>query len=259
MMTRRDRSRNTTADKALQILCMLDEDRTTVSAIEVAEHLGTSRSTAYRYLDTLLHLDFLEQDRARGFRIGQRIHRLSQSALTADRVVVLARDCLARIRAAFNETVVYNVRQDATRSVIQAIELSTRSVRAQWDVGASMPIHAGAPSLVLLTCENDAHLVATMAAVGEERFTEDTPVTVAEIEEIIRVTKEQGYYVSRGSLDSELVAVAAPIYAPGRRRVLSSIGVVLPSSRSTPELEAQMGAAVVTAAESIERRLEAQV
>jgi Fic family protein len=55
------RERNSTADKALDILGMFTESRPTVGAAEVAEQLQVARSTAYRYVQSLVNSGFLEE------------------------------------------------------------------------------------------------------------------------------------------------------------------------------------------------------
>ncbi|MFF3484154.1 helix-turn-helix domain-containing protein [Streptomyces sp. NPDC002701] len=44
------RGRNATADRALDILLIFDDDRLVLSAAHVAARLEVARSTAYRYL-----------------------------------------------------------------------------------------------------------------------------------------------------------------------------------------------------------------
>ena len=64
------RERNSTADRALVILGLFTEDRLQISANDVAEALGSARSTAYRYLQTLVAASFLEEAPGGGFRLG---------------------------------------------------------------------------------------------------------------------------------------------------------------------------------------------
>ena len=54
------RERNSTADRALDILVMFTDQQPTVTGPLVADQLGVSRSTAYRYLQSLVGARFLE-------------------------------------------------------------------------------------------------------------------------------------------------------------------------------------------------------
>ena len=74
------RERNSTADRALTILQMFSDDKLVVPATEVAELLGVARSTAYRYLQTLVQAGFLSEDGRGGFRLGMKVLQLSRLA-----------------------------------------------------------------------------------------------------------------------------------------------------------------------------------
>ena len=54
------RERNSTADKALDIPLMFGDDRPPLAAAEVARQLDVARSTAYRYLQSLVSTGCVE-------------------------------------------------------------------------------------------------------------------------------------------------------------------------------------------------------
>lgn len=74
------RERNSTADRALDILGLFCDTRLCLSAQEVAQALGTARSTAYRYVQSLVGAGFLEEAPAGGFRLGPRVLELGRLA-----------------------------------------------------------------------------------------------------------------------------------------------------------------------------------
>src|SRR5262245_50911445 len=74
-------SRNSTAERAIDVLLLFDQDTPVLSAGDIAERLGMSRSTTYRYLQSLRSFDLLEEDSAHGsFRLGPRIFELARIA-----------------------------------------------------------------------------------------------------------------------------------------------------------------------------------
>ncbi len=64
---------------------MFGDNTTTVTAAEVAQRLNVARSTAYRYIQSLVSLGFLEDDKDGGFRIGRRVLELARTARTGIR------------------------------------------------------------------------------------------------------------------------------------------------------------------------------
>jgi DNA-binding IclR family transcriptional regulator len=254
-MPAQDKARNSTAANALEILDLFSAARRRVTALEVAHHLGTSRSTAYRYLDTLVDRGYLATDDDGGFRIGRRIQELALLDHEADRALAMANTWLSRLREEFDETVVYTVRTSGVHTVVRSSLTGGQVLTANYPVGAVMPLHAGAPSTVLLASATDEQIAVELQGADLEPFTPTTPVTLESILRIVRQVREHGYAVSRGELNPELVSVGAPIHGAGRHGVIAGLGLVVPASRCTPELEHRMAGRLVEAAADISSRL----
>lgn len=252
------KGKNSTANNALEILNLFTVERKTITAIQIANHLETSRSTAYRYLDTLLAMDFLAENPSGGYRIGRRIHELAMLDLASDRALDLARPWLLQLRDEFDETTTYTARLGGIRTVIRASESSNRLLRVTYDLGTVMPLYAGAPSLVLLIGDTDEQVRAAFSGVEIERYTDKTPRTVEDVERVVHIIREQGYYVSRGEYDPDSVSVGVPVFGDDPAKPVAGLGLVLPSSRSSAALEARMAARLQAAAENIHRRLQAR-
>ncbi len=76
--------RNSTADRAIDVLFLFDVHTPVLSAGDIAERLGMSRSTTYRYLQSLRTSNLLEEDAVRGgFRLGSRVFELARIAVRA--------------------------------------------------------------------------------------------------------------------------------------------------------------------------------
>ncbi|MFF5138414.1 helix-turn-helix domain-containing protein [Streptomyces sp. NPDC013157] len=59
---------------------MFDDTRLVISGSAVAERLGVARSTAYRYLQSLVSSRFLEEAPGGGFRLGLRVLEIGRLA-----------------------------------------------------------------------------------------------------------------------------------------------------------------------------------
>src|ERR1035437_7614259 len=97
--TSKYRERNSTADRALDILGMFDEHRPTIGAAEVADQLGVARSTAYRYVQSLGQSGFLEEAETGRFRLGRRILELALLARRGLGLAEVARPVMRRLSA----------------------------------------------------------------------------------------------------------------------------------------------------------------
>src|SRR5690348_17352593 len=84
---------------------MFTEHRLAISAVEVAEELSVARSTAYRYLQSLVGSGFLEESDAGRFRLGRRIMELARLARRGTGLSEVARPVMRRLAAATGETI----------------------------------------------------------------------------------------------------------------------------------------------------------
>lgn len=247
--------RNTTADRAIDLLCLFDVNTPVLTAGEIAGHLGISRSTAYRYIQSLRSYDLLEEDSGRsGFRLGARIFELARVARQGLGLSEVALPVMQDLSRQLGEAVLLTRRTGLMAVCLERVETS-QPIRLSYERGHLLPLHAGAPSKVLLAFddENDA----VVKSLGKlERFTDSTITDPDELRAELAVIREQGYAVSNGERDAGVRGIAAPIFgAEGRLTAGISAGC-LALAAEDDELDATI-AAVRAAARTVTERLAA--
>jgi DNA-binding IclR family transcriptional regulator len=248
------RDRNSTAERALDILMMFSDERTTVSASEVAAHLDVARSTAYRYVQSLVSARFLEDGSAGGFQLGPRILELAHIARRSGGLAEVARPIMRQLADSTGETVLLTRLTGHTVFCVERADSVQRVMRVSYEPGETLPINAGASAYVLLAWLPEAELEAVLAQASFEAFTRNTITTSAALKKQLRETRRIGYAVSRGELDLDVVGVAAPI-RDATDRVVAAISVAASASRVTQEDVPTLAKAVVGSAELISGRL----
>ncbi len=216
--------RNATADRAIDVLLLFDPATPVLSAGEIASRLGMSRSTTYRYLQSLRSSDLLEEDAARGgFRLGPRIFELASIARQGLGLSEIALPVMHDLCREVDEAVLLTRRSGTMVVCVERVE-TTRPIRLSYERGHLLPLHAGAPSKVLLAFEDPATLdVDALGAL--ERFTESTITDPDELRAELALIREQGYAMSNGELDLGVRGIAAPIFdADGRVAAGISVG-----------------------------------
>lgn len=168
------RDRNSTAGKALDILMMFKEHRTTVSAAEVAAHLNVARSTAYRYLQSLVQPGFLEEVPNGKFQLGPRVLELARIARRSGGLSDVAPPIMRELAAATGETVLLTRLIKSTVYCIDRSDAVQRAMQVSYEPGQTLPAHAGASAHVLLAWLPDEELDEVLADLVFETFTEDT-------------------------------------------------------------------------------------
>ncbi|MFJ6900679.1 IclR family transcriptional regulator [Streptomyces hokutonensis] len=204
------RGRNSTADRALDILLLFADDHLVLSAQQVADHLEVARSTAYRYLQSLSSMGFLEEnDAGSGFRLGSRVLDLARLARKGVGLSDLALPVMRELVGTTGQSVLLTRRTGASVVCLERVEAPT-PIRLSYERGEVLPVNAGAAALALLawapSTEVDEILSRPLTS-----FTEATLTEPAALRARLAEIRERGVAIGRGELDPDVLGVAAPV------------------------------------------------
>lgn len=231
------RERNSTADKALDILGLFTPERLTVSAAEVAKELSVARSTAYRYLLTLGSAGYLEENPSGGFRLGLKVFELARLARASYGLTQLALPPMHVLAQGTEETVLLTRRSGNRVVCLEKEEPTDHRMRVSYERGSAMPLNAGASAWVLLAWEDPESVARLLAENRLEKFTDSTVVNANKVQDRLADIRTQGYAISRGELDPDAIGIAAPIW-DDQNRVVAGLSVVA-AARRVPESRVQ--------------------
>lgn len=229
----RYRGQNSTADRALEILGLFDEGRASITAIEVADLLGVARSTAYRYVQSLVQSAFLEEADVGRFRLGRRILELAAVARRGLGFTEVAQPVIRRLCAELGETVLLTRLVGSKVICLDRAEASMQTVRISYERGQLMPLNAGASAFVLLAWLDEASVDRLLEDTVLEPFTPRTLTTPEALKGRLAETARQGYGLSQSELDENVLGVAAPI-RDSDGTVQAAISMAAVSSRVPP-------------------------
>ncbi|WP_026341778.1 IclR family transcriptional regulator [Actinomadura atramentaria] len=228
------RERNSTAERALDILQLFDDNRLVVGGQDVADALGVARSTAYRYLQSLSAAGFIEEHRPAGYRLGPRVFELARLARKGLGLSEIARPLMRDLVEEIGETVLLTRRAGGSVVCLEREE-TDHPVRLSYERGHVLPINAGAAALVLLAWASEPEVDEIVAQHGLPRFTGATVTDVNVLRERLERIRADDAAVTRGELDADVLGVAAPIRdADGG--VVAAVSVAALSHR-VPETE----------------------
>ena len=220
--------RNLTADRTIQLLLLYDENRTVLSATEVAIRLGISRSTTYRYLQSLRDAELLEESPT-GYRLGPRIFSLARIARKGLGLSEVAAPVMRRLVSETGETVLL-CRRFGDRVVCLEREESRSYLRISYERGQILPVHAGASALVLVAWLDDAEIDRTLGSEPLQKFTDNTITDPQALRARLSEIRRLGYVVTYGEHNPGVASVAAPIF--GRPdQVIAGLSVIMPQHR----------------------------
>lgn len=241
------RERNSTTERALTILSMFGEERLALSAAEVSEELGVARSTAYRYLQSLVGGGYLSEDGRGAFRLGARVVELARLARRGFGVSDAALPVMRSLSQRFRQTVLLTKRVGSSVICLEREEASDQFVRLHYERGTLLSLNAGASAQVLLAWLPEEQVRTLVDAAPLERFTASTVTDVDAMMERMARIRADGYAISHGELDSEAVGLAVPLFSrPGE--VAGGLSLVFIRSRVAEDAVEEMRAALVQAA-----------
>jgi len=243
------RERNHTADRTLAILGMFSDTQRSITAVEVSERLGVARSTAYRYVQSLVREEFLEESVGGGFRLGVRILELARLARRSYGLAEIALPVMRDLAARFQESVLLT-RRIGTSIVCVHREDSVSPPRMSYERGSILPANAGASAHVLFAWLPEPELRALFDEHRFARFTERTIVSLDKLLGRYERARAAGYVISHGEVDAHLLGVAVPIF-DGDGRVAAGLSMAMIEGRMQAPALPDMVAALRESARSI--------
>ena len=226
-------------EKALDVLALFG-GRAEWAESEVARELELPTSTAHRILRTLEGRGYLARTGGGRYRLGPAAAALGRGADGTDAL----RPALARLAAETGETAVLGVAGGGGLLVVDRIE-SAAPLRLSLEVGAVVPLHAGATSRALLAhlppADVERVLAGPLPRLAPGTITD--PVALrAELERV----RARGYATSREETNAGAWGVAAPVLGPGGQ-ARAVLAVVAPLARHSRRAERDAVAAVTRA------------
>ncbi|WP_371775732.1 IclR family transcriptional regulator [Streptomyces sp. NBC_01438] len=259
-MTREDRStpayreRNSTADRALEILGMFTEDRQVITGTDVVDQLQVVKSTAYRYIQSLQSYGLIEEAPARsGFRLGPRVFELARIARQGLGLSEVAEPVLRALAGDLRETVLLTRRSGTQVICVERYESPT-PIRLSYERGQVLPVNAGASALVSLAWAPEKELERVLAEAQLTPLTKRSTADAEQLRKRLGSIRDQGYVVTRGEVDEFVVGVAAPITG-ANGSVIAGATVVGLEQRLSDERLPDVVERVRAAAENVSRRL----
>ncbi|MBV9598464.1 MAG: IclR family transcriptional regulator [Chloroflexi bacterium] len=224
--------RNATAERAIDVLLLFDEDYPVLTAGEIARRLDMPRSTTYRYLQTLRSYNLIEEDARGGFRLGTRIFQLGRIARQGLGYVEVARGYMDDLAALTGEVVLLTRRAGNQVVCVERVEGDPRHpIRLSYERGHVLPLHAGASAKVLLAFSDAADIDAALGSIDSlPRYTDRTVTDKTALRRQLERIRADGYALSAGEVDVGVRGIAAPILHPDGRAT-AGLSVVGPQFR----------------------------
>ena len=214
-----------TVEKALDILdCVVDSPRA-MTATEIAEKVGLSLSSVYKFLSTLVEKDYLYYNPDnKQYQISNRIFRFSCNLRDNQRLSQIALPFMQKLADATRETVHLAVPQGLNAVFIEKID-SPHTIGVQTRIGTVAPLYCGATPQAIMAYLPD-NVFARLCS-------QTSQVEAADCRKLPQLREEirrQGYAFTVGQMNAGVAALACPVFDLSGE-VVGSIAVAAPQER----------------------------
>ncbi|MEJ8799397.1 IclR family transcriptional regulator [Trinickia caryophylli] len=207
--------------KMLSVLDVFSSSAMSMTAEEIAGHMGFSRTTCYRYVKELASAGLLVSNNGR-YCLGPRIIHLDYNMRQSDPTLIAATPIVQKlVRVTGGEAVVSTLYDEQVINVMH--EAGAENLELGFGRGRIMPLFQGASSKAIIAFMSRARLKRLHerhhAEMGEFN---DWMAFWRHCQEIV----ETGYCISRGELDAGFVGIAAPIRSASGGSIDSSLSLI---------------------------------
>ncbi len=223
---------NAVADRAIEILLSFTNDSPILTANELREANGMSRSTIYRYLTSLRSTGLVAEEPGKGFKLGPKLIEMARIARQGNSILEIADPFIRELAEECGEVVQLIERVGRQTIILDVIE-SRHKIGITYLRGQILPSPAGASAKVLIAFAPPDEIDELLGSIKLQPYTPNSIVDPEVLREQLELVRKNGYAFNDEELDEGIRAVAAPIV--GRSAVRYSVSIVGPSFRLTDE------------------------
>ncbi len=238
--------------RMIDVLDLFSEDTVTLAAEEIADRLGISRPTAFRYVKELSAAGFLARLSGR-YMLGARIITLDYRIRRSDPILNASLDVMRDLSAATACGVIL-CRIYGDEDIVNIHhERGYDDAAVSFGRGRLLPLFRGSIGNVVVA---SLPLARQRALYDRHHDTPDVKAIGHDWPSFrlrLRQIRHRGYYISRGEVDEGVVGIAAPIM--DGRSVVGALCIVFAMQRAPQINEPGVAALVMETAAKIGERI----
>jgi len=209
-------------EKGLRLLSVFDKQRTEISLSELARRLNISKTSAYRFANTLVTLGYLKKNpRSKLLSLGTRSFSMAHNILQSFELVQAIKDTIDDFFETKNITIGAAVLDNDTLFILYKREsLSTLPFRMPI---MSKDLYCTALGKAVLAC---LPLQEALNIIDSTKMVKRTDKTLVEKDALLadlKKTKQRGYSLNNEEYIPGLIAIGAPLINQQTNRVFGSV------------------------------------
>src|SRR4051812_25139125 len=244
--------------KGLRVLMAFSSEEPELVIAEVARRAELDNATAFRLLNTLVLLGFVEKiPDTRRFRLTLKCLDLGFNAIARSDLRTLSRPILRNLVGETSEAASLGVLDESQIVYVERIQAGLARLGVDVRIGSRVAVHSTAIGHAILAFLSREEQVQILEARPREKLTERTIVDLDKLLARLKQVRARGYAVSDQENVSGLCVLSAPVLDTDGYPV-AAISVAAPTMRTSIVNFEKIGVApLLTAAAALSRALEA--
>lgn len=196
----------------LEILLLYNARNSLFTVSEIAKRLGYTQSKTYRLVRTLIKYGLIQESGGTArYSLGLNALRLGLLAQQQFNITEIARPFMKELSLQTKETVLLTAINGTKGIVLERVESEEPIRYSLFQPGASIPLHCGASSKILMAHLSEEDWDRIITREGLKRYTPNTITDVGQLKAHLKEIRKKGYAFSDQEVDRDVRAIAAPI------------------------------------------------
>ncbi|MBN9410644.1 MAG: helix-turn-helix domain-containing protein [Burkholderiales bacterium] len=219
-------------EKGLAILEAFGDATPRLTAAQMGERVGMTRTAARRHLLTLLHLGYVGSD-GKLFWLTPRVLRLGQAFIESSRLAKLVQPFLQRITAGTQE-IAYLSALDGDDVVYVARNGPNRAMNTGFVLGARTPAHVTAAGMLMLAWREPPGAPDWLARNTLRTYTSFTITNPEHMRAEFARIRQQDWALSEQQLELNYRGIAVPL-RDARGQLVGALNVTMPIGQESSD------------------------
>lgn len=244
--------------KGFRVLQAFTAQEPELTMAEVARKAGLDNATAFRFLNTLVQLGYVDKvDNSRLFRLSLNVLDLGFHAIARSDLRTLARPILRGLVGEINEAASIGVLDGSSVVYVERLQAGLTQLGVDVRIGSRVAAYSSAVGQAILAWLPVATQRSVLQGQPLLKLTATTLTDIEQLLERLQQIRSLGYALSNQETVAGLYVMAAPVLDIDGMPV-ASLSVAAPAHRSSLEqFEANTAQAVIEAAGTLSRALQA--
>jgi DNA-binding IclR family transcriptional regulator len=239
----------------LEILFLFDPSTSSFSVAAISKRLRFSQSKTYRLVRTFIKYGLLKENSGTAqYSLGPNAFRIGLLAQQQFNLSEIARPLMKELSLVTKETVLLTAVNGTKGIVLDRVESEEPIRYSLFQPGASLPLHCGASSKILMAYLREEDWDRVMEKEGLKRYTSNTITYMGKLRAHLKEIRKKGYAFSDQEVDRDVRAVAAPIFN-GLGEMVAGLSIAGPVYRINKKKVGQFSRLVVEYAKKISSHL----